>query len=266
MVQLSYIFIYMKKSKINTITSDALQDIIDTSDSFKHVLARLGMNQYGGGNMRTLHSRIKRDGINLSKLNANRSKLFSNCAYSTTKNTKLPLTDILINQSTYMNTTNLRNRLISENILKYQCILCGQLPEHNGMKLSLQLDHINGIRNDNRIENLRILCPNCHTQTPTYGRKNGRTYKQQSICTNCGVPVSNKSKTLLCKRCRPHKRITSISYPPVTKDALINDIMNLPMIQIGNKYGVSDNAVRKWLRKYQLPTSKSEITTLRSKR
>ena len=54
--------------------------------------------------------------------------------------------------------------------VKEECVLCGQNNSWNGMKLVLQLDHINGNNKDNRIENLRILCPNCHTQTETFCR------------------------------------------------------------------------------------------------
>ncbi len=54
------------------------------------------------------------------------------------------------------------------------CVDCGQGWEHNGKYLSLHLDHINGESSDNRLENLRVLCPNCHTQTPTYAAKNRR--------------------------------------------------------------------------------------------
>lgn len=66
----------------------------------------------------------------------------------------------------------------SFNLLPHdKCLFCGQLPYHNGKILSLHLDHINGIREDNRIENLRVLCPNCHTQTDTYASKNRRFNK-----------------------------------------------------------------------------------------
>ena len=65
----------------------------------------------------------------------------------------------------------LREYIIKHNILPYKCAICG-IKEWNGKTLSLEIDHINGINNDNRIENLRFLCPNCHSQTSTYGAKN----------------------------------------------------------------------------------------------
>ena len=66
----------------------------------------------------------------------------------------------------------LKRRLTAELILDYKCGICGNTGIWNNVKLSLQLDHVNGIYNDNRIENLRFLCPNCHSQTDSYAGKN----------------------------------------------------------------------------------------------
>lgn len=65
----------------------------------------------------------------------------------------------------------LRRYIINHQLLPYECAICGR-SEWNGKTLSLELDHINGINNDNRLENLRFLCPNCHSQTTTYGSRN----------------------------------------------------------------------------------------------
>ena len=65
----------------------------------------------------------------------------------------------------------LRRYVIKNNLIPYKCAICG-CTEWQGKTLSLELDHINGINNDNRLENLRFLCPNCHSQTSTYGSRN----------------------------------------------------------------------------------------------
>lgn len=84
-----------------------------------------------------------------------------------------PLEDILVENSTYTSSSSsLKKRLVSSGMLDNVCSSCGLLPEWMGKPLSLQLDHINGIHNDNRLSNLRILCPNCHSQSPTYAGRN----------------------------------------------------------------------------------------------
>lgn len=60
------------------------------------------------------------------------------------------------------------------NLLQKKCSWCGCEEEWNGKKLTLQIDHINGIATDNRINNLRVLCPNCHSQTDTFAGRSKR--------------------------------------------------------------------------------------------
>jgi Zn finger protein HypA/HybF involved in hydrogenase expression len=87
---------------------------------------------------------------------------------------KIPLEDVLVEGSKYYltNTTALKARLISEGILEEACSKCKCPPMWEGGSLVLQIDHINGKSNDQRLTNLRILCPNCHSQTHTYAGKN----------------------------------------------------------------------------------------------
>lgn len=85
---------------------------------------------------------------------------------------KIPDSEVFIENSLYTNNrVLLKKRLFDAGILENKCILCGQGPVWNELPLTLQLDHINGKNNDHRIENLRILCPNCHTQTDTFAGK-----------------------------------------------------------------------------------------------
>lgn len=69
--------------------------------------------------------------------------------------------------------TNIKKRLLRVGSLKNRCDACG-LTEWLGERLTIQIDHINGNPSDHRLENLRMLCPNCHSQTPTYGRRNAK--------------------------------------------------------------------------------------------
>ena len=66
---------------------------------------------------------------------------------------------------------NIKRRLLDAGILQNRCGECG-LSEWRGKALVIQIDHINGKRDDNRLENLRMLCPNCHSQTETFAARN----------------------------------------------------------------------------------------------
>ena len=87
----------------------------------------------------------------------------------------IPLSEILVENSTYTNINRLKIRLLREGLLEAKCYGegCG-LTEWKGKPISLQLDHINGDKLDHRIQNLRLLCPNCHSQTDTFAGKNKR--------------------------------------------------------------------------------------------
>lgn len=76
--------------------------------------------------------------------------------------------------SAYVSTSNLKNRLIKEGFLKNKCDICGLEGVWQGQSIVMVLDHINGINNDNRKENLRLLCPNCNSQQPTFCRKQAK--------------------------------------------------------------------------------------------
>lgn len=106
----------------------------------------------------------------------------------------IPLEQILVEHSTYTNRDTLKGRLLRTGLLQPHCYICG-ITNWLGKLLSLHLDHINGVKNDNRIGNLRLLCPNCHSQTDTYGAKRSKRFY---FCC-CGKPRSRRA--LHCRSC-----------------------------------------------------------------
>ena len=133
-----------------------LVDAIDGARSMAEVCRKLGLNK-SSKTYNTLRREMEYYSI---------KPLFSPRSRSTVPYLN---EEIYCKNSTYDKTT-LRNRIIKEEILSYSCSSCG-ITEWNNAPISLQLDHINGINNDNRKENLRFLCPNCHSQTKTWGNK-----------------------------------------------------------------------------------------------
>jgi hypothetical protein len=118
------------------------------------------------GNTKTIIRYVKKYKLDVShfgSVNPKTNKIFNN---------KRPTNEILVENSTYASTNNLKHRLYKEGLKERCCELCGQGEEWMGKKMSLILDHINGVNDDNRIENLRIVCPNCNATLDTHGGKN----------------------------------------------------------------------------------------------
>ena len=142
--------------KLKSINDEEFIKIVNTSSYLKDVLLACGYKA-------TLHKKT-RDKVKkrIYDLNINTDHF----KYPERKS----IDELCIKNGKY-HRGGLKKRLIKEKILCEICYECGQPPIHNNKKLVLQLDHINGINTDNRLSNLRLLCPNCHSQTPTFSGK-----------------------------------------------------------------------------------------------
>lgn len=154
------------KKKISDLSKEEMLKLINTNTSINSILKQLNVNSNGSGAYRTFKNHCKRLEIEIPK--------YKNIGNGTI-GPKIDMNEILIKDSTYQNITRLKIRLINEGLMEYKCSgeNCLIKDIWNGKLLVLQLDHINGVNNDNRLENLRFLCPNCHSQTTTFsGRAN----------------------------------------------------------------------------------------------
>lgn len=150
-------------SLLTSIPLEEVKTLVKESTSYSEVLRKLKLSTNGSTNHRTLKTFFTKHNIDITHFTLKGPKKSYNVIHE--------LEDILVENSTYANMSRLKIRLIREKILEYKCSICG-ITDWNKQPIALQIDHINGIHNDNRLGNLRLLCPNCHSQTSTYAGKN----------------------------------------------------------------------------------------------
>lgn len=229
-----------KTSVVWKLSSKEFRSIFNEAQSVRHALRLAGLCP-SGKNSETLRKRCLDEGLDYEEL-AGRGKSLSEIR------ARIPTEEILVEHSTYSSSNHLRQRLIKEGILVNECLVCGVGSLWQNQELTLQLDHINGCNSDNRIENLRLLCPNCHSQTKTYAGKSSQKNKPQ--CSKCGSSIHSQSKTGICRSCSQVGKRRKVERP--SKEALAKLIQESTWVEIGKKFGVSDNAVRKWAKQYDL--------------
>lgn len=268
-VSVNSIRYYMKKYVLtskyipNIWRKDNLKPIIEDSYSYYETLRKLKLQEIGE-NYYTLKKYIERYEININHFY---TKELRNIKYSDK--------EIFIKDSPVKSRSAIRNRVKKNDLIEYKCSnkKCPVDNEWLGTPITLHLDHINGDKKDNRLENLRYLCPNCHQQTNNWGTKNRKkTYTspikgkkkgdkeiETKKCLNCDKKFELKhSKQKFCSiDCVKSKSAENIP----NKEELIEVLKekNGVFLQVGRYFNVSDNGIRKWCKKYNIPHRSREI-------
>ena len=216
---------------------DELVKLVQTSNSLSEVLIKQGKS-VSGTSVKILKEKLSEYEINFSFLDEKRI-------------VKKELNEILVENSTYKNSFHLLERLYKEGYKEYRCEKCG-ITRWDDKPIRLQLHHINGVHTDNRIENLQVLCPNCHTQTDNWGNKGENNVKR---CADCGCVINKRSR--YCRKC-VLKHVTKNENKP-KKEKLELDLLNGSFEEIGDNYCVSQKIVRNWCKKYGLPYTKTKL-------
>lgn len=159
-----------KISKIWTTPKEDLVKIVNQSKTLAEIIRALGFAVFTAANYRSIQSRMKQDGIDYSHIPIG---IGSNKNRPTAELTKEEALEKWFKVVEFAGANNSRVKFIKKfNLIRYECQKCKNNGNWQGEKLTLQLDHINGVREDNRLKNLRFLCPNCHSQTVTFSGKN----------------------------------------------------------------------------------------------
>jgi hypothetical protein len=234
----------VKRSRIWTMPKDEFAQLVASSQTYVEILRAINYTIRGGA-FRILKERIATEMIDDSHILKNGRQTIYAHRFNTRSDD-----DIFCENSTYNSGPALKKRMIKLG-LPEECTKCGLGATWNDEPLSLQVDHINGVRNDNRLENLRLLCPNCHSQTENFaGRKLNAKNKS---CPECCAKISGYRKDQRCQSCANKIRsreMQLISKP--SKDELQDMLWKMPATRIAKIYNVSDKTVGNWAKSYKI--------------
>ena len=199
------------ENKIYKLSDEQFVELLKKSSTISEVLFKLGYTTKGNS---WGYSQIKR---RMTDLNLDYSIFKGKSYLANKKSDKISEQDILRENCKHQRTV-LRRYVIKNNLIPYKCAICG-CTEWQGKTLSLELDHINGINNDNRLENLRFLCPNCHSQTSTYGSRNQQLNESK-------YDISDELRTMVENKYKEVKNIKQVSSILGIRRCVVTKIVN----------------------------------------
>ena len=246
-----------RRSKIWSVDDELFIQFVAESSSWSEIMRKCGYNNCG--NSKTVKKRIKEMDLDSSHLPSGRGG-WNKGLKNPNPGHRYTLDEILCKGSCWNGSilTTLKKRLIKNNIWEEKCYHCNlTLWQHK--KIPLEVDHVNGDRSDNRLENLRLLCCNCHALTHTWrGRnvkknnttKNNTKKEKKGNCLICSGIINIQSSH--CRTCagKLQYRKRKVKNRPSLEE-LLELKKTMSMVAIGKKYGVSDNTIRKWIKNYK---------------
>lgn len=233
---------------------EAVSAAIEKSGSAKEVLERLGLRA-AGGNYKSLSLACAEMELKLPQFDRTAQ------LRGVPKLTRIPNELVFVENSTYHNRTSIKQRMFELGVPNV-CNKCQQEPFWNGMPLVLNLEHKNGVWNDNRLENLEILCGHCHSQTSTFAGRGGKGKRQnrspwdkrleskQYFCNTCGKERTSNSVSGLCGDCS-RKALSKVNYP-ITEE-LVSSVLSVGYVKTAQPLGITDKGLRKHLAKFLPP-------------
>lgn len=218
---------------------EELIEIVNSSKTMTEVCNKIGYSSYSTTNWQVITEKFKQ--LNIEKILPNKN---------------ITRTD----EEVFCQNSQVSQNCLRERYKKIsppeECSICNLPNIWQDKPLTLRLDHVNGIHNDNRLENLRWVCPNCDSQLSTYCGFNQKKIKKKNYCIECGTEISNNAK--YCVKCA-HLFQRQAERP--NRETLKEEIRHVPFTTLASKYGVSDKAITKWCIAEGLPSRKKDINS-----
>ena len=238
-------------NKMYSCSDEDFKKLVAQSYTAREVKQALGYSNCGGNTDKLFNFCCKELGIDLSHFNPvrNRDYIIRNeenvfCVNSTA------------------DSETLRRWYKKGNYQDYKCSICG-LTEWNNEPITLRLDHINGINNDNRLENLRWLCPNCDSQSEFYCGRNSKNRKNRHTCSSCGKIIDKSAS--LCIDCYEKQTKVYQVMNSISREEFKKDLREKTLTEIANNFSIGRNTLRKVCSKLNLPDTKEKINSFSDK-